>query len=50
VPSPLWSPDGRWLASLAGGRLSLIDLSTGRRVTPGLGLSSLVQLTSRPRS
>jgi hypothetical protein len=43
----LWSPDGRWLAGVVDGRLALIDLRTGRRTTPSLPLSSLVQLTGR---
>lgn len=46
-PDRLWSPDGRWLASLVDGRLALIDLRTGRRATPPLALPPLVQLTGR---
>lgn len=45
--NPLWSPDGRWLATLVDGRLTFVDLRTGALVTPPLRLPHLLQLTGR---
>lgn len=47
---PVWSSDGRWLATLVDGRLTFLDLRTGQRTTPRLELPRLVQLTGRAGS
>ena len=43
-----WSADSRWLYSLHQGRLTLLEVASGKTITPDLGLPELAQLTLRP--
>jgi hypothetical protein len=43
-----WSADSRWLFALHRGQLTLVEVASGRTITPDLGLPELAQITLRP--
>lgn len=43
-----WSADSRWLFTLHQGRLTLLEVASGKTITPDLGLPELAQITLRP--